>query len=39
MDQDKDIFRNDIDSPNIHAKKCFRDHYPNANIGLANPNK
>ena len=37
-DQDKDFFRNNFDSLNIHAKKCFKDHYPNA-IELANPNK
>ena len=33
-DKDKEFFRNDkllsLDSPNIHAKKCFKDHYPNA---------
>ena len=41
-DEDKEFFRNDkllaLDSPNIHAKKCFKDHYPSANE-LANPNK
>ena len=24
---------------NIHAKKCFKDHYPDQDIGLATPNK
>ena len=24
---------------NIHAKKCFKDHYPDQEIGLATPNK
>ena len=26
-------------SSNTHAKKCFKDHYPDEDIGLAIPNK
>ena len=32
-------YKPNFESPNIHAKKCFKDYYPEENIELATPNK
>ena len=34
--QNIDVFQED-ESPNLHAKKCFRDYYSDENIELATP--
>ena len=35
----KQGYKPSFKSSNTHARKCFKDHYPDEDIGLAIPNK